>query len=86
MSDPLTGLVKKIDQRVNEAAGHAKSGPELGTYVISCNNSADTEGHALQRFILGQAAELFVQAVWGGLQRGQGSRRDSSDLRSRSAG
>jgi hypothetical protein len=39
MSDPLTGLVKKIDQRVNEAASRMKSGPELGTYVILYNNS-----------------------------------------------
>src|SRR5262249_5067378 len=39
-SDPLTSLVKKIDERVNEAAGHVQSGaPELGTYIIYLNNS-----------------------------------------------
>jgi hypothetical protein len=36
----LTGLVKKIDARVNEAAGHVQSGgSELGTYIIYLNNS-----------------------------------------------
>ncbi len=39
MSEPLTSLVKKIDRRVNEAAGVRQSGPELGTYVIFVNNA-----------------------------------------------
>ena len=39
MSDPWTSLVKKIDQRVNESAGHRTSGPELGTYIIFDNNA-----------------------------------------------
>lgn len=42
VSDPLTSLVKKIDQRVNEAAAsRAKAAPELGTYIIFCK---DAEG------------------------------------------
>jgi hypothetical protein len=43
MSEPLTSLVKKIDQRVNEAAGHRPSGPELGTYIIFPNNAEGLE-------------------------------------------
>jgi hypothetical protein len=43
MSEPLTSLVKKIDQRVNEAAGVRQSGPELGTYVIFVNNADGLE-------------------------------------------
>jgi hypothetical protein len=39
MSEPLTSLVKKIDQRVNEAAAIRQSGPELGTYIIFGNNA-----------------------------------------------
>jgi len=31
MSDPLTGLVKKIDERLNS--------PQMGTYVIISNNA-----------------------------------------------
>jgi hypothetical protein len=37
-SDSLASLVKKIDERVNEAAGRQK-GPELGTYLIFPNNA-----------------------------------------------
>lgn len=49
MSEPLTSLVKKIDQRVNEAAGHRQSDPELGTYVIFVNNAEglDCELHGM---------------------------------------
>jgi hypothetical protein len=34
MSDPLTGLVKKMNQKVNEAAGNYKDGRNLGAYLI----------------------------------------------------
>ena len=40
MSDDVTSLVSKIDQRINEAARHTKPGTsELGTYIIFCNNA-----------------------------------------------
>jgi hypothetical protein len=35
----LTGLVKKIDQKINEAAGKYTGGRQLGTYIIF--NQAD---------------------------------------------
>jgi hypothetical protein len=34
MSDPLTSLVKKMNQKVNEAAGKYKEGRNLGAYLI----------------------------------------------------
>src|SRR5712691_10645051 len=34
MSEPLTGLVKKIDEKVNAASGKYKPGQKLGTFVI----------------------------------------------------
>jgi hypothetical protein len=34
MSDPLTGLVKKIDEAVNAASGKYPGGRRLGTFVI----------------------------------------------------
>ena len=43
MSDPLTGLVKKIDETVNAAAGKYKAGRKLGAFVIvgDSNGRAD---------------------------------------------
>jgi hypothetical protein len=34
VSDPLTSLVKKIDRRMNEAAGKYSAGRNLGTFFI----------------------------------------------------
>ena len=34
MNEPLTSLVKKIDQRINEAAGKYRPGQRLGSFVI----------------------------------------------------
>ena len=56
MSDPLTSLVKKIDQKVNEAAGKYKEGRSLGTYVIA-NDAA------------GLAEQLRGMAKTDGLRR-----------------
>jgi hypothetical protein len=61
-SDPLTGLVKKIEQRVDAAAG--KSTRTLGAYVIFCDNADGldkqlrglAEKEALKRVCLGIGA------------------------------
>ena len=57
MSDPLTSLVKKMNQKVNEAAGKYKEGRNLGTYLII--NDAP-----------GLADQLRGMAKTEGLQRG----------------
>jgi hypothetical protein len=44
VSDPLTGLVKQIDETVIEAAAKQKGGRKLGTFVII----GDAEGRADQ--------------------------------------
>jgi hypothetical protein len=54
MSDPLTSLVKKIEQQVNAAAAKHKPGKTLGVFVIV--NSAD--GRADQLRVLAQKESL----------------------------
>ena len=54
MSDPLTSLVKKIEQQVNKAAAKHKPGKTLGVFVIV--NSAD--GRADQLRVLAQKESL----------------------------
>jgi hypothetical protein len=44
MSDPLTSLVKKMEQKVDEAAGKYKEGRHLGTYLI-VNDAAGLADH-----------------------------------------
>jgi hypothetical protein len=56
MSDPLTGLVKKMDQKVKEATGKYAEGRSLGTYLI-VNDAA------------GLADQLRGMAQKEGLQR-----------------
>ena len=52
MSDPLTGLVKKIDEKVHEASGKHKN--KLGTFVIIGN----ADGRADQLRELAQRESL----------------------------
>jgi hypothetical protein len=44
VNDPLTSLVKQIDETVDEASGKQKNGQKLGTFVII----GDAEGRADQ--------------------------------------
>src|SRR5260370_17001654 len=57
MSDPLTSLVKKIDQTINAAAGKYPGGQKLGTYFII----GDAKGRADQ--LRGMAKKESLQHV-----------------------
>ena len=56
VSDPLTGLVKKIDQTVNEASGKYPGGRKLGAFVIIGDGA-------------GRAEQFLSMARKEGLQR-----------------
>jgi hypothetical protein len=40
VSDPLTGLVKKIDKQLEEASPYHKSSNKLGVFVVFCTDDA----------------------------------------------
>ncbi len=65
MNEPLTSLVKKIDERVNEAAGRRQSGPELGTYIIFPNNAEglDCELHDMAERLSLKRVSLGIGVV-----------------------
>ncbi len=59
-SDPLTRLVKQIDQRVEQAAGRRPGGRRLGTYVIFCSAAAGLDERLRQLAAAEQLKQLSL--------------------------